>query len=92
LPGLLDGLGPELALGFGSGVRLGRQQLGVQVSGIPAITWWPAQPGAIRGFALTNCRSYGLRSTVWPGSNPNALAPGPHHRPGGSPPVSLAWM
>src|SRR5256886_5658375 len=25
-------------------------------------------------------------------SKPSALAPGPHQRPGGSPPLSLAWM
>jgi hypothetical protein len=42
LAGLLDGLGPELAFAFGGGVRLGGQQLRVQVGGFAAITWRPA--------------------------------------------------
>ena len=52
LAGLLDGLGPELALAFGGGVRLGGQQLRVQVGGFAAITRRPAQLGAIWGLAL----------------------------------------
>ncbi len=43
--------------------------------------------GALRS---PNSRSYGVRSTLWPGSKPRAPAPGPHQRPGGSPPLSLA--
>jgi len=34
-------------------VRLGGQELGAQVRGFAAITRRPAQPGAIRGLALT---------------------------------------
>ena len=45
--------------------------------------------GALRS---PNSRSYGSRSIRWPGSRPSAFAPGPHQRPGGSPPLSLAWM
>ena len=52
LPSLLDRLGPQLALAFGGGVRLGGQQLRVQVGGFAAITRRPAQLGAIGGFAL----------------------------------------
>ena len=52
LPGLLDGLGPELALAFGGGVRLGGQQLRVQVGGFAAVARRPAQLGAVGGLAL----------------------------------------
>ena len=52
LPGLLDGLGPELAFAFGGGVRLGGQQLRVQVGGFAAAVRRPAQPGSIRSFTL----------------------------------------
>ena len=45
LPGLPDGLGPQLALAFGGGVRLGGQQLRVQVGGFAAAVRRPAQPG-----------------------------------------------
>jgi hypothetical protein len=51
-------------------------------------------PSLVRSGALRspNSSSYGSRSTTWPGSRPRALAPGPHQQPGGSPPLSLAWM
>ena len=52
LPGLLDGLGPQLAFAFGGGVRLGGQQLRVQVGGFAATTRRPAQLGAVGGLAL----------------------------------------
>ena len=52
LTGLLDSFGPQLALAFGGGMRLGGQQLRVQVSGFTAIARRPAQLGAIRGLAL----------------------------------------
>src|SRR6185437_5877746 len=45
--------------------------------------------GALRS---PNSRSYGSRSTTWPSRKPRARAPGPHHRPGGSPPPSAARM
>jgi hypothetical protein len=92
LPGLLDGLGAQLALAFGGGVRLGRQQLRVKVGGFAAAARRAAEPGAVGSFTPPNSRSYGWRSTVCPGSKPSALAPGPHQRPGGSPPLSVAWM
>ena len=92
LPGLLDGLGPQFALAFGGGVRLGGQQLGVQVGGFAAVARGPAQLGAVGGFALAEQQVVRLALDRWPGSKPRALAPGPHQRPGGSPPLSLAWM
>ena len=93
LAGLLDRLGPELAFALGGGVRLGGQQLRVQVGGFAAIIA-EVLPSRVPSGALRspNSSSYGSRSTTWPGSKPRALAPGPHHRPGGSPPLSLAWM
>src|ERR1700733_5932849 len=50
------------------------------LGGLPS--WVPS--GALRS---PNSRSYGPRSTIWPGSRPSACAPGPHQRPGGSPPA-----
>ena len=52
LPGLLDGLGAQLALALGGGVRLGGQQLRVHVGGFPAVVRGPAQLGAVGGLAL----------------------------------------
>ena len=52
LPGLLDGLGPQFALAFGGGVRLGGQQLRVHVGGFPAVARGPAELGAVGGLAL----------------------------------------
>jgi hypothetical protein len=52
LPCLLDRLGPQFAFAFGGGVRLGDQQLRVQVSGLAAVARRPAELGAIGGFAL----------------------------------------
>ena len=52
LPGLLDGLGAELALALGGGVRLGGQQLRVQVRGLPAAARAPAELGAVGGLSL----------------------------------------
>ncbi len=52
LPGLLGRLDPELALAVGGGVRLGGQQLRVQVGGFATAVWRPAQLGAVRGLAL----------------------------------------
>ena len=86
LPGPADSLGPQLAPALGGGVRLGGQQLrctGRRLCGrCPECrpSWVPS--GAWRS---PNSRSYGSRSTRWPGSKPSAFAPGPHQRPGGSP-------
>ena len=52
LAGLLDGLGAEFAFAFGGGVRLGGQQLRVQVGGFAAVTRRPAELGAVGGLAL----------------------------------------
>jgi hypothetical protein len=52
LPGLLDGFGAEFALALGGGVRLGCQELRVDVSGFPPVIRVPAELGAIRGLAL----------------------------------------
>ena len=52
LPGLLDRLGTEFTFALGGGVRLGRQQLRVQVTSFPAITRRPAQLGAVGCLAL----------------------------------------
>ena len=52
LPGLLDGLGAQLALALGGGVRLGGQQQLVQVGGFPAAIRVPAELGAVGGLAL----------------------------------------
>ena len=49
---LLDGLGPQFALALGGGVRLGGQQLRVQVGGFPAAARRPAELGAVGGLAL----------------------------------------
>ncbi len=52
LPGLLDGLGAEFAFAVGGGVRLGGQQLGVQVGGLAAVTRRPAERGAVGCLSL----------------------------------------
>ena len=53
LAGLLDGLGPQLALAFGGRVRLGREQQLVHAGGFPAVIRAPAELGAIGPLALT---------------------------------------
>ena len=52
LPRFLDGLGAELALAFGGGMRLRGQQLRVQVGGFAAVVRRPAELGAVGGLAL----------------------------------------
>jgi hypothetical protein len=52
LAGLADGLGAELALAFGGGVRLGGQQRLINIGGLAAAAGRPAQRGAVRGLAL----------------------------------------
>ena len=51
-----------------------------------------AELGAVGGLALAEQQVVRLALDRWPGSKPRAFAPGPHQRPGGSPPLSLAWM
>jgi hypothetical protein len=53
LPGLLDGLGPQLALALGGGVRLGCQQQLIDVSGFPAGIRAPTELGAVGSLAIT---------------------------------------
>jgi hypothetical protein len=52
LPGLAYGLDPELALALSGRVRLGGQELGVDVGGFAATARGPAQRGAVWSFAL----------------------------------------
>ena len=52
LAGLPGGLGAELALAFGGGVRLGGEQRLVYVGGLAAASRAPAQRGAVGGLAL----------------------------------------
>ena len=52
LPGLLNGLGPQLALALGGGARFGSQQPGVHVGGFPAVIRVPAELGAVGGLAF----------------------------------------
>jgi hypothetical protein len=92
LPGLLDRLGAKLALGFGGGMRLGGQQLGVQVGGFPAVSRSPAQPGAVWGFALAEQQIIRLAL------DPLAMLESKGFRAGAPPaagrlsPLSPAWM
>jgi hypothetical protein len=52
LAGLAGSLEAEFAFAFGGGVRLGGQELGVQVGGLAAVGGRAAQRGAVGGFAL----------------------------------------
>ena len=52
LPGLPGGFQAQLVSAFGGGVRFGGQELGVEVCGFPGVGRWPAQRGAVGGFAL----------------------------------------
>ena len=60
LAGLPDGLGAQLALTLGGGVRLGGQQLGVEVGGFAATGRGPAQLSAVGGLALTEQQVIGF--------------------------------
>ena len=60
LAGLPDGLGAQLALALGGGVRLGGQELGVEVGGFAAAGRGPAQLGAVGGLALTEQQVIGF--------------------------------
>ena len=92
LPSLLDGLGPQFALAFGGGVRLGGQQRGVQVGGFAAAARRPPQLGAVRGLALAEQQVIGLAL------DPLARLEAERFRAGAPPaawwlsPLSLAWM
>jgi hypothetical protein len=76
LPGLPDRLDPQLALTFGGSVRLGGQELGVQVGSFAAITWRPPQPGAIRSLALTEQQVIRLALHPLPELEPERLRAG----------------
>ena len=93
LAGLLDGLDAQLALAFGGGVRLGGQQRGVQVGGFAAAVRAACPAGCRRGPCAR--RTAGRTVRARPAGRARSRgpsAPGPHQRPGGSPPLSLAWM
>jgi hypothetical protein len=92
LPGLLDGLGPELALALGGGMRLSGQQLSVQVGGLAAVAWRAAELIAVGSFTLAEQQIVRFALDGLAGLEAESLAPGPEQPPGGSPPLSLAWM
>ena len=52
----------------------------------------PAQRGTVGGFALAEEQVIGFALDRLAMLEAERLGPGPHQRPGGSPPVSLAWM
>ena len=60
LAGLLDGLGAEFALALGGRVRLGGQQLSVEVGGFAAAGRRPAELGAVGGLALAEQQVVGF--------------------------------
>ena len=60
LAGLPDGLGAELALALGGGVRLGGQELGVEVGCFAAVGGRPAELGAVGGLARTEQQVIGF--------------------------------
>ncbi len=60
LAGLPDGLGAELALALSGGVRLGGQELGVEVGCFAATGRGPAQLSAVGGLALTEQQVIGF--------------------------------
>jgi hypothetical protein len=82
--GLLDRLVAELALAFGGGVRLGGQQLGVQVGGFAAIAGGAAELSAVRGFALAEQKIVRLAL--------DGLAGLKAERPGAGPPPATGWF
>ena len=72
-------------------MRLGGQQRGVQVGGFAAVAWRAAEPGAVGRFTLAEQKIVRLALDGLAGLEAERLRPGPHQRPGGSPPLSLAW-
>jgi hypothetical protein len=52
LPGFLDGLGEQLALALGCGVRLSGEQCLVEVGGFASAVRGPAELGAVRSLSL----------------------------------------
>ena len=60
LAGLLGGFDPQFAAAFGGGVRLGGQQLRVQVGGFAAVARRPAQLGAVGSLALAEQQVIGF--------------------------------
>jgi hypothetical protein len=53
LAGLPGGFDPQFAAAFGGGMRLGGQQLRVQVGGFAAVSRWAAELGAVGSLPLT---------------------------------------
>jgi hypothetical protein len=60
LAGSVDGFGAEFAFAFGGGVRLGGQELGVEVGGFAIIGLGPAQLGAVGGLAVAEQQVVGF--------------------------------
>jgi hypothetical protein len=89
--GLAGGFGPQFVLAFGGRVRLGGQQAGVDAGSVLPTAGRPAERGAVGRLALAEqqvvrCALDYL--AVLEAGCLCARAP----RPGGSPPLSLAWM
>jgi hypothetical protein len=92
LAGLLDGLGAQFALAFGGGVRLGGQQLGVEVGGFAAAGRGPAQLRAVGSLAFTEQQVVVFAVNLLAGLQAEGLGAWAPPAAGGSPPLSLAWM
>ena len=88
LAGRLGGFAFKLDDPFGGGVRLGGLQPGQVIGERRVAAAGPAESWLrCAGRPAGTPRRTAWRSTVWPRLKPRACAPGPHHRPGGSP----AW-
>jgi len=72
-------------------MRPGGQQPGVDIPRLPAATWRLAQRGAVRGFALPERQVIRPALDDLSGLQAERLRARAPHRPGGSPPPSLAW-
>jgi hypothetical protein len=73
LPGPADRLDPELALALGRSMRLGGQQLSVQVGGFAAAARGPAQLDAVGAFALAEQQVIRLTFDPLPGLEAECL-------------------
>jgi hypothetical protein len=87
-----SGLGPQLALAVGSGVRFGRQQQLVDIAGLPAGIGVPAELGAVGGLAFAEQQVVRLALDPLARLESQCLRAGSPPSAGRFPPVSLAWM
>ena len=92
LPRLAARPGAQFPLPLRRGLRLGGQQRGVDLSGLLAAARRSAQRRAVGSFPLAEQQVVGLALDHLAGGEAERLAAGPHQRPGGSPPFSLASM